>query len=211
LNVPQDRPRFSADACQCRLRHRPPTSCAAPATHQRTAQAGTRWWTTFGYSPYSSGSARRGTPASRRVVRGQNLLAANFDARASGRVLQHRPENLRHLTRRNLAALAAECGEAEAEKLWHEALLECPGDKLARARVGSANQVRLEPEMDAARASSGTDYQSVLHGKDCGTTCCSGLNPAGRWRTRSCQNVKRIGNPSLMETPAGQPVIQASA
>jgi hypothetical protein len=81
-----------------------------------------------------------------------NLLAANFDARASGRVLQHRPENLRHLTRRNLAALAAECGEAEAEKLWHEALLECPGDKLARARVGSANQVRLEPEMDAARA-----------------------------------------------------------
>jgi Flp pilus assembly protein TadD len=44
-----------------------------------------------------------------------------------------------HLTRRNLAALAAERGDlAEAEKLWREVLAECPDDREALARVGSA-------------------------------------------------------------------------
>ena len=37
-----------------------------------------------------------------------------------------------HLTRRNLAALAAERGDhAETEKLWREVLAECPGDREA--------------------------------------------------------------------------------
>jgi tetratricopeptide (TPR) repeat protein len=37
-----------------------------------------------------------------------------------------------HLTRRNLAVLAAERGDmAEAEKLWAEVLAECPGDREA--------------------------------------------------------------------------------
>jgi hypothetical protein len=41
-----------------------------------------------------------------------------------------------HLTRRNLAALAAERGDhAEADKLWHEVLAECPGDKEALAKI----------------------------------------------------------------------------
>jgi hypothetical protein len=44
-----------------------------------------------------------------------------------------------HLTHRNLAALAAERGDqSEADKLWHEVLLECPGDKAALAKFGSA-------------------------------------------------------------------------
>jgi hypothetical protein len=42
-----------------------------------------------------------------------------------------------HLTRRNLAALAAERGDPEEEaRLWSEVLAECPGDREARARMG---------------------------------------------------------------------------
>ena len=45
-----------------------------------------------------------------------------------------------HLTRRNLAALAAERGDlAGAERLWREVLAECPGDREALAKL----QVRL--------------------------------------------------------------------
>jgi GrpB-like predicted nucleotidyltransferase (UPF0157 family) len=41
-----------------------------------------------------------------------------------------------HLTRRNLAALAAERGDAEDEALlWHAVLAECPGDREALARL----------------------------------------------------------------------------
>ena len=41
-----------------------------------------------------------------------------------------------HLTRRNLAALAAERGDhAEAAKLWREVLAECPGDREANAKT----------------------------------------------------------------------------
>jgi glycosyltransferase involved in cell wall biosynthesis len=44
-----------------------------------------------------------------------------------------------HLTRRNLAILAAERGDlAEARKLWREVLAECPGDPEATARLASA-------------------------------------------------------------------------
>jgi hypothetical protein len=42
-----------------------------------------------------------------------------------------------HLTRRNLAALAAERGDsAELRRLWEEVLAECPGDREALARPG---------------------------------------------------------------------------
>jgi tetratricopeptide (TPR) repeat protein len=41
-----------------------------------------------------------------------------------------------HLTRRNLAALAAERGDhGEAERLWREVLAECPGDREATAKL----------------------------------------------------------------------------
>ena len=41
-----------------------------------------------------------------------------------------------HLTRRNLAALAAERGDhSEVERLWREVLAECPGDREALAWV----------------------------------------------------------------------------
>ena len=41
-----------------------------------------------------------------------------------------------HLTRRNLAALAAERGDhAEARRLWAEVLAECPGDREALAKL----------------------------------------------------------------------------
>jgi hypothetical protein len=44
-----------------------------------------------------------------------------------------------HLTRRNLAALAAERGDhAETERLWREVLAECPGDREATAKLGGA-------------------------------------------------------------------------
>jgi len=67
----------------------------------------------------------------------------------------HRPEQFSsvdqgiygHLTRRNLAVLASECGQhAEAMRLWMEVLAECPGDRealkmLQRLRpVGSASE-----------------------------------------------------------------------
>jgi glycosyltransferase involved in cell wall biosynthesis len=43
-----------------------------------------------------------------------------------------------HLTRRNLAVLAAERGDHDvAARLWREVLAECPGDLEARARVAS--------------------------------------------------------------------------
>jgi hypothetical protein len=41
-----------------------------------------------------------------------------------------------HLTRRNLAALAAERGElAAVEQLWNDVLAECPGDPEALAKL----------------------------------------------------------------------------
>jgi GT2 family glycosyltransferase len=44
-----------------------------------------------------------------------------------------------HLTRRNLAALAAERGDhAEVERLWREVLAECPGDREALAKLNGA-------------------------------------------------------------------------
>ena len=43
-----------------------------------------------------------------------------------------------HLTRRNLAVLAAERGDhAEAERLWHDVLAECPGDREALSKLES--------------------------------------------------------------------------
>ena len=45
-----------------------------------------------------------------------------------------------HLTRRNLAALAAERGDrAETEQLWREVLAECPGDREALAKLNGAS------------------------------------------------------------------------
>jgi hypothetical protein len=42
-----------------------------------------------------------------------------------------------HLTRRNLAVLAAERGDhAGVRRLWEEVLAECPGDREALARLG---------------------------------------------------------------------------
>jgi glycosyltransferase involved in cell wall biosynthesis len=47
-----------------------------------------------------------------------------------------------HLTRRNLAALAAERGDrAGAEKLWAEVLAECPGDREALAKLEHLRRV----------------------------------------------------------------------
>ena len=44
-----------------------------------------------------------------------------------------------HVTRRNLAALAAERGDqAEAERLWDDVLAECPGDREALASLRRA-------------------------------------------------------------------------
>jgi len=45
-----------------------------------------------------------------------------------------------HLTRRNLAALAAERGDyVEVQRLWEDVLAECPGDREALARLGRLN------------------------------------------------------------------------
>ena len=45
-----------------------------------------------------------------------------------------------HLTRRNLAALAAQRGDyAEAQRLWEDVLAECPGDREALAKLGRLN------------------------------------------------------------------------
>ncbi len=44
-----------------------------------------------------------------------------------------------HLTRRNLAAMAAERGDhEEAVRLWRAVLAECPGDREAYAKLRSA-------------------------------------------------------------------------
>jgi tetratricopeptide (TPR) repeat protein len=54
-----------------------------------------------------------------------------------------------HLTRRNLAVLAAERSDhAEVRRLWEAVLAECPGDREALARLG---RVVAEPRMMAAR------------------------------------------------------------
>jgi glycosyltransferase involved in cell wall biosynthesis len=54
-----------------------------------------------------------------------------------------------HLTRRNLAALAAERGDhAETKRLWREVLAECPGDREALAKLNG-------PPRDALAAISG--------------------------------------------------------
>ncbi len=51
-----------------------------------------------------------------------------------------------HLTRRNLAALAAERGDpAEASRLWRSVLAECPGDPEALALLERLRHVSTEP------------------------------------------------------------------
>jgi GT2 family glycosyltransferase len=51
-----------------------------------------------------------------------------------------------HLTRRNLARLAAERGDhAEAERLWTEVLAECPGDAEALSRLESLRSKARRP------------------------------------------------------------------
>ena len=51
-----------------------------------------------------------------------------------------------HLTRRNLAALAAERGDhAEAERLWSEVLAECPGDREATAKLERVRGAKSVP------------------------------------------------------------------
>ena len=61
-----------------------------------------------------------------------------------------------HLTRRNLAMLAAERGDhAEAEQLWREVLAECPGDREALAkleRLRGTKPVPPETRSDAGTA-----------------------------------------------------------
>ena len=48
-----------------------------------------------------------------------------------------------HITRRNLAALAAERGDfAEARRLWDAVLAECPGDRQALAGLGRGREAR---------------------------------------------------------------------
>ena len=48
-----------------------------------------------------------------------------------------------HVTRRNLAALAAERGDqVEATRLWADVLAECPGDREAIAASGEARHHR---------------------------------------------------------------------
>jgi tetratricopeptide (TPR) repeat protein len=50
-----------------------------------------------------------------------------------------------HLTRRNLAVLAAERGDhAEVRRLWEAVLAECPGDREALAKLG---RVTANPAM----------------------------------------------------------------
>jgi Flp pilus assembly protein TadD len=51
-----------------------------------------------------------------------------------------------HLTRRNLAVLAAERGDqAEAARLWTDVLAECPGDCEAMARLAELNPKHFPP------------------------------------------------------------------
>jgi hypothetical protein len=46
-----------------------------------------------------------------------------------------------HVTRRNLAALAAERGDhAEERRLWQDVLAECPGDREALARLARVRE-----------------------------------------------------------------------
>ena len=57
-----------------------------------------------------------------------------------------------HVTRRSLAALAADRGDlAEARRLWEEVLAECPGDRQALAWLGRG------PETTPACAKSASD------------------------------------------------------
>ena len=50
-----------------------------------------------------------------------------------------------HLTRRNLAVLAAERGDhAEAVRLWRAVLAECPGDREALAMLERLRHVATE-------------------------------------------------------------------
>jgi hypothetical protein len=46
-----------------------------------------------------------------------------------------------HLTRRNLAALAAERGDRdEASRLWRAVLVECPGDREALCQLAALEE-----------------------------------------------------------------------
>jgi tetratricopeptide (TPR) repeat protein len=56
-----------------------------------------------------------------------------------------------HVTRRNLAALAAERGDlAEARRLWEAVLAECPGDRQALAKLGRGPDRALVRPQDSA-------------------------------------------------------------
>ena len=51
-----------------------------------------------------------------------------------------------HVTRRNLAARAAERGDhAGARRLWADVLVECPGDREALAKIGRGSGTTATP------------------------------------------------------------------
>ena len=72
-----------------------------------------------------------------------------------------------HLTRRNLAVLAAERGDhEEEERLWRAVQAECPGDREALAQAGAAGRRRHgaakrdAPAMSPSRAAPGRNGES---------------------------------------------------
>jgi hypothetical protein len=67
-----------------------------------------------------------------------------------------------HLTRRNLAVLAAERGDyAGVRRLWEEVLAECPGDREALARLGRFREETLTPSPSQCRSRSRVDRRGA--------------------------------------------------
>ena len=81
---------------------------------------------------------------SRRILGGRAVLAVDLHAGAPEQFRSIDPGIYGHLTRRNLAALAAERGDyAEVRRLWEAVLAECPGDREALANLGRLNEKTL--------------------------------------------------------------------
>jgi glycosyltransferase involved in cell wall biosynthesis len=74
-----------------------------------------------------------------------------------------------HLTRRNLAALAAERGDREdEERLWRAVLAECPGDREALARLEGPRAGRLDSRRVDAVGVADRSTAAVGTGEDSG-------------------------------------------
>ena len=103
---------------------------------QKALEACATGLTTRGRQRRALVSQGGGAPPSGRVGQAEACWRRILELKRPNRFCSFDEGIYGHVTRRNLATLAAERGDqAEAQRLWTEVLAECPGDRVAMAKL----------------------------------------------------------------------------